>query len=94
VKEEVSVEQVDGTKLEFTSENGNLPFWVRDALFAQGVNIPVFDEPFTFSMGVGFKWNDVEIDATVNEDYPFTGMYWLSGVSEAPFGKISITYYY
>ena len=94
VNEEVTVEEVDGTKWEFTAKNGNLPYWVRDGLAADGIYIPVFEEPFTFSMGVGFKFNDIEIDATVNEDYPFTGMYWLSGVEESPFGKISVTYYY
>ncbi len=93
--EEATIEYVNGTKIEFKTKNGNFPVEVRDFFyFGEGVYLPIFDEPFAFSMGLGFKFGDLEIDATLNEDYPFTGMYWLSGESEMPFGKISATYYY
>jgi opacity protein-like surface antigen len=92
--EKVNVELYDGTKIEYKTSNGSLPTFLRDDLEANGLFVPVMDEPFLFSMGLGFKWNDIEIDATLHEDYPFTGMYWLSGDSVTPFGKISVTYYY
>jgi len=94
INEEAKIEWVAGTSRDFKSTNGNITSQQRDYLYSQGIFLPYFEEPFVFSMGVGFKWNDIEIDATMNEDYPFTGMYWLSGDSETPFGKISVTYYY
>jgi len=94
ISEEATMEWVDGESIKFETKNGSLNSDVRDYLYSEGVYVPYFEEPFMFSMGLGFKWNDIEIDATLNEDYPFTGMYWLSGDSETPFGKISVTYYY
>jgi len=94
LSEEAAVEYVDGTKIEFKTKNANFPWEVRDYFWFDGIYLPYFDEPFVFSVGVGFKFGDFEIDATLNDDYPFTGMYWLSGESEYPFGKISATYYY
>ncbi|MBN1505040.1 MAG: hypothetical protein JW952_08260 [Candidatus Eisenbacteria bacterium] len=92
--EKATLAWVDGSELTFESKNANLTPDMRDYMYGEGVYLPYLEEPFAFSMGVGFKWSDFEIDATLNEDYPFTGMYWLSGESEIPFGKISVTYYY
>jgi hypothetical protein len=94
INEDATIEWVDGSSLEYKTKNSNIVSDVRSGLLSEGIYLPYFEEPFVFSMGLGFKWNDIEIDATLNEDYPFTGMYWLSGVSEEPFGKISVTYYY
>ncbi len=94
LSEKATITSVGGDELTFETKNANLTPDIRDFLYGEGINLPYFEEPFAFSMGVGFKFNDIEIDATMNEDYPFTGMYWLSGDSETPFGKISVTYYY
>jgi hypothetical protein len=94
LNEKATLTWVSGDELTFETKNANLTSDIRSYIYGEGINVPYFEEPFGFSMGVGFKFNDIEIDATVNEDYPFTGMYWLSGDSETPFGKISVTYYY
>ena len=91
VKEELVVTSVGGDKIEVTTKNGVIPDEIRDGF---DLNLPCFEEPFVFSMGVGFKFGDLDIDATLNQFYPFTGMYWLSGVDEVPFGRISATYHY
>ncbi|MFH0778340.1 MAG: hypothetical protein V2A71_06875 [Candidatus Eisenbacteria bacterium] len=94
VNEKFEVENIAGDKLEVETKNGLIPedfFW---GTMDEGRPVRAFDEPFMFSMGLGFKFGGFEIDATLNEDYPFTGMYWLSGEDEIPFGKISVTYHY
>jgi len=81
--------------VQYKSENGMIPDELRSDVFsATGVRLPFFNEPFVFSLGVGFKFGDLDIDATMNDFYPFTGMYWLSGVEEIPFSRISATYHY
>jgi hypothetical protein len=81
--------------IEFKTKNGLIPDGLRSDIFdATGLRMPYFNEPFMFSLGVGFKFGDLDIDATMNDFYPFTGMYWLSGVEELPFTRISATYHY
>ncbi len=87
VGEEIIEETFGGTKTEINSSNGNVPADIRGGY-------PYFAEPFMFAMGVTFTFGDLVLDATLHEDYPFTNMYWLSGVSEVPFGRISATYHY
>ncbi|KPJ61353.1 MAG: hypothetical protein AMJ46_01195 [Latescibacteria bacterium DG_63] len=87
VAEDVIEETFGGTKTEVSSRNGNIPAGIRGGY-------PYFAEPFMFAMGVTFTFGDLELDATLHEMYPFTGMYWLSGVDEVPFGRISATYHY
>jgi hypothetical protein len=85
VNQDIIIEDVGGTKYELKSKNGIIPEY--DYVFPYG-------EPFLFSMGLGFKFGDLDIDATLNDNYPFTGMYWLSGYATLPFGRISATYHY
>jgi len=81
--------------IEYKTKNGLIPSELRSDVFsATGIRMPYFNEPFVFSLGVGFKFGDLDIDATMNDFYPFTGMYWLSGVDEIPFSRISATYHY
>jgi hypothetical protein len=80
--------------VEFETHNGLIPSTIRSMIATSGIGMPVFNEPFTFALGVGLKFGDLDIDATMNGFYPFTGMYWLSGVSEVPFSRISATYHY
>ncbi|MCX5800506.1 MAG: hypothetical protein NTX17_03885 [Candidatus Eisenbacteria bacterium] len=82
-------------KWDFTTKNGVIPSEFRTYVYEDGgVTMPYFNEPFTFSLGVGFKFGNLDIDATMNDYYPFTGMYWLSGVASTPFSRISATYHY
>lgn len=95
VKEQVSLMFVDREKVDLTAKNGLVSESERSDIFdATGLIMPYFNEPFTFSLGVSFKFGDLDIDATMNDFYPFTGMYWLSGVDETPFSRISATYHY
>jgi opacity protein-like surface antigen len=87
VGEEIIEETFDGTKTEIKSSNGNIPSALRGMY-------PYFAEQFTFAMGVTVTFGDLVLDATLHELYPFTGMYWLSGIDEVPFGRISATYHY
>lgn len=81
--------------IEYKSMNGLIPDVLREDVFnSTGIRLPVFNEPFTFSLGVGLKFGDLDIDATMNDFYPFTGLYFLSGVEEIPFSRISATYHY
>jgi hypothetical protein len=97
VKEEVALKYVGPgvDDVNITTQNGLIPDSDRSGVFGDtGLRMPYFNEPFTFALGVGLKFGDLDIDATMNGFYPFTGMYWLSGVEEIPFSRISATYHY
>ena len=51
---------------------------------------------FDFALGIGLEFRNFTIDATLNENYPFTGFWFVSG-QETPdplFGQVSFTYTY
>lgn len=49
---------------------------------------------FEFNIGAGLRWNNLDIDVTVNESFPLSGGYVLSGDEETPFTRASATYHY
>ena len=49
---------------------------------------------FDFSLGTGIRWNNLDIDMTLNEKFPLTGGYILSGDRSTPFTRASATYHY
>ena len=50
------------------------------------------DSPLQYSVGVGFHFAKLDLDAVVNQDFAFTGGWLSSGASEVPFSKLSATY--
>jgi hypothetical protein len=50
------------------------------------------DSPFQYSVGAGFHLGRVDLDAVMNQDFPFTGSWIASGNSEIPFTRLSATY--
>jgi len=49
---------------------------------------------FAFSLGTGIKWNNLDVDMTLNEKFPLSGGYILSGDEATPFTRVSATYHY
>jgi hypothetical protein len=49
---------------------------------------------FNFNAGTGIRWNNLDIDMTLNEKFPLTGGYILSGDRSTPFTRVSATYHY
>jgi len=49
---------------------------------------------FNFSLGTGIKWNNLDIDMTLNEKFPLTGGYIMSGDRSTPFTRASATYHF
>ena len=49
---------------------------------------------FTFNIGAGLKWNNLDVDVTVNEAFPLSGGWVLSGDEETPFTRASATYHF
>jgi len=49
---------------------------------------------FNFSLGTGIKWNNLDIDMTLNEAFPLSGGYILSGDTSTPFTRASATYHF
>ena len=49
---------------------------------------------FNLGMGVGIRFNNLDIDMTLNEQFPLSGGYILSGNSETPFDRVSATYHF
>jgi hypothetical protein len=50
------------------------------------------DSPFQYSVGAGFHFGRVDVDAVLNQDFVFSGSYMGSGNSEIPFTRLSATY--
>jgi len=49
---------------------------------------------FDFSLGAGLRWNNLDVDLTINEAFPLSGGWILSGDEETPFTRASATYHY
>jgi hypothetical protein len=49
---------------------------------------------FEFNIGAGLRWNNLDIDVTVNESFPLSGGWLLSGDEETPFTRASATYHF
>jgi hypothetical protein len=49
---------------------------------------------FNFSLGTGIKWNNLDVDMTLNEKFPLSGGYILSGDRSTPFTRASATYHF
>jgi hypothetical protein len=49
---------------------------------------------FNFSLGTGIRWNNLDIDMVLNEEFPLSGGYILSGNEETPFNRVSATYHF
>jgi hypothetical protein len=49
---------------------------------------------FTFNLGTGIRWNNLDIDMTLNQKFPLTGGYILSGDQASPFTRASATYHF
>ena len=49
---------------------------------------------FNFNLGTGIRWNNLDIDMTLNQKFPLTGGYILSGDQASPFTRVSATYHF
>ena len=49
---------------------------------------------FEFHIGAGLRWNNLDVDFTVNEAFPLSGGWALSGDEETPFTRASATYHF
>jgi hypothetical protein len=49
---------------------------------------------FGFALGTGIRWNNLDIDMVMNEEFPLSGGYILSGNNATPFTRVSTTYHF
>jgi hypothetical protein len=49
---------------------------------------------FNLGMGLGVRFNNLDIDMTLNEQFPLSGGYILSGNQATPFNRVSATYHF
>ncbi|HET9252125.1 MAG TPA: hypothetical protein VFP58_08420 [Candidatus Eisenbacteria bacterium] len=61
---------------------------------AAGENEKFGFSEFEFHIGAGLRWNNLDVDVTVNEAFPISGGYILSGDEETPFTRASATYHF
>jgi hypothetical protein len=52
------------------------------------------ESEFNFSLGTGIKWNNLDVDMTLNEEFPLSGGWVLSGNEATPFTRVSATYHF
>ncbi|MEP7027364.1 MAG: hypothetical protein ABI960_02105 [Candidatus Eisenbacteria bacterium] len=71
------------------------PVWSKLEIENKTTNVvaTVKDSPIQYALGAGFRLgNRLDIDATLNQDFAFTGAWFGSGKSEVPFSNLSMTY--
>ena len=49
---------------------------------------------FAFSLGTGIKFNNFDVDMTLNQSFPLSGGWVLSGDPATPFTRVSGTYHF
>jgi hypothetical protein len=49
---------------------------------------------FNFNLGTGIRWNNLDVDMTLNQKFPLSGGYLLSGDRSTPFTRASATYHF
>ena len=49
---------------------------------------------FDFSLGTGIRWNNLDVDMTLNPVFPLSGGYILSGDQATPFTRVSAVYHF
>jgi hypothetical protein len=49
---------------------------------------------FNLALGAGLRWNNLDVDMTMNEAFPLSGGYILSGDQATPFTRVSGTYHF
>ncbi len=57
-------------------------------------NIKQMFTNFDLSLGAGLRWNNLDVDMTLNEEFPLSGGYILSGNEATPFTRVSGTYHF
>jgi len=57
-------------------------------------NVKIKFTDFNLSLGTGIRWNNLDVDMTLNEEFPFTGGNFLSGSEQAAFTRVSATYHF
>jgi hypothetical protein len=73
------------TQQEETSDFNTVPVTVKEkAKFSD----------FQFSLGTGIKFNNFDVDMTLNESFPLSGGWILSGDAATPFTRVSGTYHF
>lgn len=61
-----------------------------------GDDLDVKSADFLYGLGVGLRFNNFDIDCTLNQNFPFTGGYFISG-DETPgsmFGRLTADYHF
>lgn len=49
---------------------------------------------FRLGLGAGIRWNNLDIDMNINNQFPLSGGYILSGNEATPFNRVSATYHF
>ena len=57
-------------------------------------NIKATFTSFQLSLGAGIKFNNLDIDMTLNNQFPLSGGYIMSGNQATPFDRVSATYHF
>jgi hypothetical protein len=49
---------------------------------------------FRLGLGAGIRWNNLDVDMSINNQFPLSGGYILSGNEATPFNRVSATYHF
>jgi len=58
------------------------------------LKIKTHESSFDFNLGAGIRWNNLDFDLTLNEAFPMSGGWILSGDEATPATRASATYHF
>lgn len=84
-------------KLRIGASRGHMMFKSDFSDFAATSNTEAIKSrtsEFNMSIGSGIRWNNLDIDMVINDQFPLTGGWIMSGNERAPFNRVSATYHF
>ncbi|MGE5175258.1 MAG: hypothetical protein ACM3JJ_02690 [Hyphomicrobiales bacterium] len=84
-------------KLRIGASRGHMMYKEEGSDFAAPTNTYTVKERFSdfnMNLGAGIRWNNLDVDMVINDQFPLTGGWALSGNERAPFNRVSATYHF
>ena len=93
----IETEATSWLKVRIGASNGHLTDRHEEANFntpADSFTEKSRTSDFQLGLGAGIRWNNLDIDMTINNQFPLSGGYILSGNEATPFNRVSATYHF
>ncbi|HET7496819.1 MAG TPA: hypothetical protein VFM00_00810 [Candidatus Eisenbacteria bacterium] len=93
----IETEATSWLKIRIGASRGHLVERTESADFNTPSNTDLTKESladFNLGLGAGIRWNNLDIDMAINNQFPLSGGWILSGNEATPFNRVSATYHF